>query len=194
MSATDDHQEGALKRTGSVHHEVLRTERLRLRWFEPAAEVDQRFVIELVNDPDWIAHIGRRDVSTCQQAEAFLRDGPRAMYERLGFGLYMVERLADGLPIGMCGLLRRDVLQDVDLGFAFLPLARGQGLAREAAEAVLVWAQSQLKLPRIVAIVAPANLASIGLLRRLGFADEGEIRMPPHDELLRLMARSFAVD
>lgn len=173
--------------------EVARTARLRLRWFEPAAEADQRFVIELVNDPDWITYIGKRDVSTCQQAEAYLRDGPRAMCERLGFGLFLVERVADGRPIGMCGLIRRDTLPDVDLGFAFLPAARGQGLAREAAEAVLGLARTQWKLPRVVAIVTPANAASIGLLKRLGFTDEGPIRMPPSDDLLRLMGQSFHV-
>ena len=193
MSAREGHQDGAVNGTKDVHHEVLRTDRLRLRWVEPTSGSDQRFVIELVNDPDWITYIGKRDVSTCQQAEAFLREGPRAMCERLGHGLYLVERLVDGLPIGLCGLIRRDTLPDVDLGFAFLPMARGQGLAREAAEGVLGWALAHLKLPRIVAIATPDNAASIGLLTRLGFVDEGEVRMPPNDEALRLMGRSFVV-
>lgn len=192
MSAAEAPESGASMGTDMVQHEVLRTPRLRLRWFEPGAKGDQRFVIELVNDPDWIAYIGKRDVSTCQQAEAFLRDGPRAMCERLGFGLCLVERLADGRPIGMCGLIQRDTLPAVDLGFAFLPLARGQGLAREAAEGVLGWAQAHLELPRVVAIVTPANAASIGLLTRLGFVDEGTVRMPPNDEVLRLMGRSLS--
>lgn len=193
MSARHRHHDGANVGTEAVQCEILRTARLRLRWVEPGAEQDQRFLIELVNDPDWIAHIGKRDVSTCQQAEAYLRDGPRAMCERLGFGLYLVERLADGLPIGLCGLLQRDGLNDIDLGFAFVPAARGQGLAHEAAQAVLDWAAAHLKLTRIVAIVTPGNAASIGLLTRLGFTDEGEVRLPPADEALRLMGRAFAV-
>jgi hypothetical protein len=65
-----------------VQVEVLRTAPLGLRWFEPELDADQRFIVELLNDPDWIAHIGRRDVSTCHQTEAHLRDGPRAMCER----------------------------------------------------------------------------------------------------------------
>ncbi|HJV67514.1 GNAT family N-acetyltransferase [Ideonella sp.] len=175
-----------------VHREVLRTRRLRLRWFEPTLEADQRFVIELLNDPDWIAHIGKRDVGTRQQAEAYLREGPRAMCERLGFGLYLVERLADGEPIGMCGLIKRDHLVDVDLGYAFVPAGRGQGYAREAAGAVMDWARERLALQRIVAIVTPANRRSITLLQELGFADEGEIRLPPGDEALRLLGWSAA--
>ena len=64
-------------------HIVLTTPRLRLRWFEPGAAGDQQFLIDMVNDPDWIAYIGKRDVSTREQAEAYLRQGPRAMCERL---------------------------------------------------------------------------------------------------------------
>ncbi|HEV8688658.1 MAG TPA: GNAT family N-acetyltransferase [Ideonella sp.] len=173
-----------------VHTEVARTPRLRLRWFEPAAEVDQAFVIALVNDPDWIANIGKRNVSTREQAEAYLRDGPRAMCEKLGFGLYLVESVDGGTPLGMCGLIKRDHLPDVDLGFAFLPAWRGQGLAREAAGAVLHWAREHLGLARILAIVTPGNEPSLGLLKRLGFADEGTIQVPPDDETLRLLAWS----
>jgi RimJ/RimL family protein N-acetyltransferase len=175
-----------------VHVEVLRTARLRLRWFEPGAQADQRFIIELVNDPDWLAHIGQRNVSTCEQAEAFLREGPRGMCERLGFGLYLVERLADGAPVGMCGLIKRDWLPDIDIGYAFLPAARGQGFAREAARAVLAWAQQQLALARVVAIVTPTNRPSLALLEQLGFADEGEVRLPPGNEALRLLGWSAA--
>ena len=179
-----------MKSPAMVRTEVLRTDRLRLRWFEPAAEADQSFVIELVNDPDWIANIGQRNVSTHKQAEAYLLEGPRGMCERLGFGLYLVERLSDGAPVGMCGLIKRDTLPDVDIGYAFVPAARGQGFAREAARAVLAWGHQQLGLARIVAIVTPANRPSIALLEQLGFADEGEVRLPPADESLRLLAWS----
>ena len=171
-----------------VQREVLRTPRLRLRWFHAESEADQRFIIELVNDPDWIAHIGQRNVSTCQQAEAFLRNGPVAMCEKLGHGLYLVERLDDGAPVGMCGLIKRDTLTDVDLGYAFLPRARGQGFAREAAAAMLQWGRERFGLTRVLAIVTPSNLPSLRLLASLGFADEGTVRMPPDDETLRLLA------
>lgn len=171
-------------------HEVLRTERLRMRWFDPASEVDQRFIIELVNDPDWIANIGQRNVSTCEQAEAFLRNGPTGMCEKLGFGLYLVERLSDAAPVGMCGLIKRDSLPDIDIGYAFLPVARGQGFAREAARAVLAWGREVLGLKRVVAIVTPGNAPSLRLLASLGFNDEGTVQMPPDNEALRLLGWS----
>ncbi|MFZ5548242.1 MAG: GNAT family N-acetyltransferase [Pseudomonadota bacterium] len=170
-----------------VHSLLIETPRLRLRPFRPEAEADQRFIIALVNDPAWVANIGKRDVSTREQAEAFLRNGPVAMVERLGFGLLMVESAADGTLLGMCGLIKRDTLPDVDIGFAFLPPYRAQGYAREAAEAVLGWAR-RLGLGRVVAIVTPTNMASIGLLRRLGFGHEGSILQ--NDETLLLMGWS----
>lgn len=179
---------GAMDSPNMVQTEVLRTARLRLRWFEPEAVGDQDFVLSLLNDPDWIAYIGKHDVSTRQQAEAYLRNGPRGMCERLGFGLYAVERLSDGVLVGMCGLLRRDTLADADLGYAFVPAGRGQGYAREAAGAVLGWARRALGLRRVLAIVTPDNRRSIALLAQLGFVDEGEIRQPPDDTALRLMA------
>lgn len=153
---------------------MLNTPRLRLRCFEPEAEQDQRFIVELLNDPAWVTNIGKRDVSTCEQAAAYLREGPAAMVARLGFGLLMVESAADGTRLGMCGLIKRDSLPDVDIGFAFLPPYRAQGYAREAAEAVLGWAE-RLGIQRVVAIVTPSNAPSIGLLHRLGFAHEGEV-------------------
>lgn len=183
---------GARESFMMVHREVLRTSRLRLRWFEPKSEPDQRFIIELVNDPDWVANIGKRDVSTCEQAEAFLRNGPVGMCEKLGFGLYLVERLSDGEPVGMCGLIKRDSLADIDLGYAFLPHARGHGFAREAAEAVLDWGRRTLGLKRVVAIVTPANGRSLKLLASLGFVDEGTVQMPPDNETLRLLGWAAA--
>lgn len=172
-----------------VHSLLIETPRLRLRPFRPEAEPDQRFIMALVNDPAWVANIGKRDVSTCKQAEDFLRDGPVAMVDRLGFGLLMVESAAEGTPLGMCGLIKRDTLPDVDIGFAFLPPYRARGYAREAAEAVLAWA-ARLGMRRVVAIVTPSNAPSIGLLRRLGFLHEGEIVQ--NDQTLLLMGWSPA--
>jgi RimJ/RimL family protein N-acetyltransferase len=175
-----------------VHHLVLTTPRLRLRWFEPEAAADQQFLIDMVNDPDWIANIGKRDVSTHQHAEAYLRDGPWGTYERLGFGMFVAESL-DGTPVGMCGLIRRDGLDAADLGFAFLPAWRGQGLAREAAEGVLRWAHQSLGLTHLLAIVTPTNEPSIALLRHLGFVDQGTTQLPGESETLNLMAWSAPV-
>lgn len=156
--------------------EVIRTERLVLRWLTTE---DAGFMHELQSDPDWIRYIGDRGVHTVEDAREYLLNGPMAMYAALGFGLFRVELREDGAPIGICGLIRRDSLDDVDLGFAFLPRFRARGYAHEAAAATLEYARRILQLPRVVAVVAPDNLASIGLLQKLGMRQEREVQLSP---------------
>ena len=113
---------------------ILETPRLALRWLEAA---DAHFMLELVNDPDWLRYIGDRGIRSIEAARDYIADGPRAMYARLGFGLYLVELKGTDTALGICGLIKRDWLEDVDLGFAFLARFRGNGYACEAASATL---------------------------------------------------------
>lgn len=148
--------------------QVLATERLVLRWL---VEEDAGFILELMNDPDWLRFIGDRGVRTVEDARDYIATRLAAMYPRLGFGLYAVEPREGGAPIGICGLVKRDWLEDVDVGFAFLPRFRGMGYAREAAAATLEHA-STLGFSRIAAIVSPDNDGSIRLLEKLGLGFE----------------------
>ena len=138
---------------------------------------DAPFILELVNDPAWLRHIGDRGVHTVDDARGYLTKGPLASYERFGFGLFLVVRKEDQVSIGMCGLLKRDTLPDVDIGFAYLPPFTRQGYAFEAASATLAYGRSTLGLKRIVAICSPENAASIRLLEKLGLRFERPIRM-----------------
>jgi RimJ/RimL family protein N-acetyltransferase len=167
-----------------MHANVADTSRLRLRRFTTD---DGAFVLELLNDPGWIRYIGDKGVRTRDDAQRYLEKGPMAMYERLGFGLYLVELKATGEPIGMCGLIQRPALDDVDLGFAFLPRFRGSGYAQEAASAVMSHAR-QLSMTRIVAILTDDNERSARLLDKLGFRFERIVHMPPDGEALHLYA------
>jgi [ribosomal protein S5]-alanine N-acetyltransferase len=152
----------------------IETSRLVLR---ELVDADAAFILELVNDPGWLRHIGDKGVRNLDDARAYITDGPRASYARHGFGLWRVERKADGTPIGLCGLLKRDTLTDVDIGYAFLPAHVGQGYAFEAAGAALAHARDAAGLRRIVAIVSPGNDASIRLLEKLGFAREATLQL-----------------
>jgi RimJ/RimL family protein N-acetyltransferase len=154
--------------------EVLRTERLILRRLTTE---DAEFIVELMNDPDWLRYIGDRGVRTVEEARTYLLAGPLAMYDRLGFGLYCVELRESGVPIGICGLLKRDALVDVDIGFAMLPAFRARGYAYEAAAATLEYAKRELGLTRVVAIVSPENEGSKQLLRKLGLRFERTTRL-----------------
>ncbi len=160
---------------------ILETERLRLR---ELAAADAPFILALLNDPDWIRFIGDRGVRTAEQARGYIESGPMAMYARLGFGLWHVGLREGGEPLGICGLIKRDSLEDVDLGFAFLPQHRGRGYAFEAAVASRDYGVRELGLERIVAITSPENAASARLLERLGFAYERTVG--PDDDPVRL--------
>lgn len=157
----------------------------RLR-FAPVTDADDDFLVALLNDPDFIRHIGDRQVRDAAGARAWLAAGPRASYEKHGMGLWRVSRKDDDVPLGLCGLVVRAELPGPDLGYAFLPAARGQGIAREAAAATVAHAFGTLGLPRLLAIVTEANTASIRLLESLGLVQVGH-----HDtgsERLRLHA------
>jgi RimJ/RimL family protein N-acetyltransferase len=164
---------------------VLETDRLVLRRFSTD---DAAFVLELLNEPAWLRFIGDKGVRTLEDARQYLLNGPMAMYERSGFGLYRVERKEDGVPMGMCGLLKRDTLKDVDIGFAFLPRFWGKGYAREAAAAVLALGKASLGLERIVAITNPDNDSSIRLLESLGFRFEEMLRLSSDGAETKLFA------
>lgn len=149
---------------------ILETPRLRLRELVAA---DAPFVLELLTDPDFVRHIGDRGVRDLETAKTYIADGPQASYAKHGFGLWLAELRATGEPAGMCGLLRRDHLDDADLGYAWLPRFRGRGHALEAAVATLQYAFALLRLPRVLAIVGPGNQASRRLLSRAGMVDLG---------------------
>ena len=163
---------------------VLETERLSLRRFTVD---DAGFILTLLNEPAFLRYIGDKKVRNLDDARQYILNGPIASYERHGFGLNCVELRASRTPIGMCGLLKREELPAPDIGFALLPDYRNQGLAFEAAEAVLKEAHH---LPRILAITSLDNEASINLLQRLGFRFEKIVRLTPEGGQVKLFELS----
>ena len=165
---------------------VLETDRLSLRKF---VVEDAPFIFKLVNDPSWLRFIGDRGVHSLEDAQKYILNGPMSSYERFGFGLYMVQSKAGEVPLGMCGLIKRDFMQDVDIGYAFLPEFWGYGYAYEAALATLEYGKSAFGLKRIVAVVSPDNVSSIKLLKKLGFHFEKMIQFPGDANEIELYAR-----
>jgi RimJ/RimL family protein N-acetyltransferase len=164
---------------------VIVTERLSLRHLTVD---DAPFILRLVNEPSWLEFIGDKGVKSLDDARGYLTNGPIAMYARAGFGLYMTELNDSGTPIGMCGLIKRDSLPDVDIGFAFFPEHWGKGYAYEAASAVLKRAGGALSMRRVVAIVSPGNRRSIELIGRLGMVFEAELDLDGRGDKTLLFA------
>jgi ribosomal-protein-alanine N-acetyltransferase len=173
--------------SGFARDVILETKRLRLRRL---AEQDAAFILELVNEPAFIQNIGDKGVGTLDDARNYISGGPVASYVKYGFGLYCVELKETEEPIGICGLLKRDALDDVDIGFALLEKFRGRGFAYESGAAVMEHGHSTLGLKRIVAITSPDNEASIRVLQKLGLHFDKMIRMPGSSEDTRLFVPS----
>jgi RimJ/RimL family protein N-acetyltransferase len=166
-----------------VTNVVLETRRLHLRRLSTA---DAAFLVDVFNDPAFVRFVGDRNIRTIDQATEFIENGPLESYRRHGFGHYVAVRKSDDTPIGICGFVKRDALDAVDIGFSLLPAFRAQGYAYEAASALMEYGATTLDLPRIVAIASPDNTASIGLLQKLGLTFEGTVRLTEDGELLSL--------
>ena len=145
-------------------------------------------MLQLLNEPSFLRHIGDRGVRTLEAARDYIAMGPIASYQRHGFGMNIVEIAESGESIGVCGLVKRESLPDPDLGYALLPAHCGHGYATEAAAAVLAEARDSLRVDRILAITSPDNAPSIALLLKLGFAFESMLQLTPGETPLRLYA------
>jgi len=148
---------------------IHETDRLQMR--ELAVD-DAAFILELVNEPAWLRFIGDRNVHSLEDARGYITRGPMASYAKNGFGLWAVVLRSTAESVGMCGLIRRESLPHVDLGFAFLARHRGHGYAREAAAAVVELARTRFQLDRLLAITDPDNTASRAVLEHAGLAFE----------------------
>jgi [ribosomal protein S5]-alanine N-acetyltransferase len=148
----------------------LRTERLRLN--EPRSE-DAQFVLELVNEPGWLANIGDRGVRSLDEAGLYIQ-------QRLLKAFWLVARDRSGAPLGICGLVQREGLEHKDIGYAFLERHSGRGYATEAAAAVLKYARETLGLRTILAITTPENLPSQRVLTKIGLQFVDLVNLPGH--------------
>lgn len=149
---------------------VTETARLRLRRL---TEGDAAFMLRLLNEPGFLANIGDKGVRTLDDAVTHLRTGPLDSYAVHGFGMWRMERKSDGVPLGLCGLLRRNGMEDVEVGYALLAEHEGQGYTSEAALACRDLALTVFGLPRIVGIVTPGNSGSERILQKLGLTYQG---------------------
>lgn len=157
---------------------VIETPRLSLR--EITTE-DDKFIFTLMNEPAYLRYIGDRGIRTLDNARTYIMDKFAPSYAKFGFGLYLVELKERNIPVGICGLVKRDSLEHPDIGFAFLQEHWSRGFAFEAARAALDLAFGALGLKTVLGITSPANNASIRLLARLGLQYQKTIRLPPSD-------------
>lgn len=168
--------------------QILETERLLLRKLRPS---DAPFILDLVNTPGWLQYIGDRNIHSLGEAVKYIENGPMASYEKYGFGLYLVALRPSGEPVGMCGFLQRDFLNDPDIGFAFLPKYTGLGYAYEMADAGIRYLADSWGKKRLLGITLPHNQPSVGLLKKLGFQYERTMQKPGDTEELLVFGKQL---
>ena len=167
---------------------ILETERLIL---QQASTDDAEFILALLNEPSFIHNIGDRGVRTLDEARDYIINRMVASYENFGFGMYLVILKGTGIPTGLCGLVKRDGLDDVDIGYAFLPQYWSKGYATESALAVKEYAKDTVGLERLVGITAPKNQGSIQVLEKIGLEFEKMVRLSEDDIELKLYVTDF---
>ena len=160
---------------------ILETERLTLREFNTT---DADFILLLLNTPTWLKFIGDKNVHSSEDAEHYLINGPLKSYRENGFGLWLVLLKDSSISIGMCGLVQRDYLQDVDIGFALMPEYEGKGYGFEMANATMIHSRKNLQIKSVVAITDANNSSSIKLLNKLGLHYEKPVKSAEGDEVL----------
>lgn len=167
---------------------VLETDRLLLR---KLTLNDSEFIIELLNDPSFIKYIGDKKVRTVQEAHKYILNGPVSSYKKNGFGLYLVLLKETAVPIGICGLIKRDNLENVDVGFAFMPAYRRKGFAYESASAVVEYGKRNFNLKKIVGVTVPDNTGSIAVLEKIGLKYERMVKMNQDEPEIRLYSIEY---
>lgn len=166
---------------------IIETERLRLR---PHRRSDFAACKTLWQHPETVRFIG--GVAQDDQAVWFrlLRYG--GMWPMLGFGFWVFEDKATRAYLGEGGLL--DAARGIEAldhmpeaGWALMPEAYGRGLATEAMQAVLNWADSGIDATRIGCIIDEGNAPSLRVAAKLGFVEAD--RPDYHGKPIVLMCR-----
>jgi len=166
--------------------DILRTERLVLR--ELTVE-DATFINELLNSPKFLKYIGDRKVRSDEDARELIQARYCASYRDHGYGLWAVETQQHSMAVGMCGFVKRDYFEEPDIGFAFLSEHERQGYGYESAAATMRYGHGTFGFTKVLAITSLDNDASVGLLKKIGFTDDGLIE--PQGEKLRLFSYTY---
>jgi RimJ/RimL family protein N-acetyltransferase len=166
-------------------HPIL-TERLIL---SPFSESDAEFFCELVNTPDWIKWIGDRHIHSTQDALQYLQNGPLKLWRDKGYGPFVACDRLTGHKMCYVGWVKRDHLDQPDLGYACLPPFYRQGYVHEACSELIKLAAEANEWPHIYAFTLPENTASVGVLEKLSFSKVDSFLEQPANEWVDLYKR-----
>lgn len=142
------------------------TARLTLRPFVPE---DVEPLYHIMNDREVMRYFPVSDPPPLERVDRLIQ-GQLKHWEAHGYGWWAVEMRSDGGFIGWSGLQYLPETDETEVAYLLGKPFWGRGLATEAAQAGLHFGFQTLDLPAIVAIVHPQNLASQGVIHKLGMS------------------------
>jgi len=169
----------------------LETERLRIR---ALTIIDAGFMMQLMNTPTWIKHIGNRNINDKTTASNYIANNIINSYNINGFGLFLVTQKKDNQSAGICGIVKREGLTIPDLGFALMPNFERKGIATEASKAVVKYAKESLQLTQLAGITKPENIASIRVLEKVGMEFKQMIQLPQDANMFSLFTMALRME
>ncbi len=158
------------------------TQRLEIKGLNPK---DATFMQALTNSAGWLKFIGDRNIHSPEQAREYMEkidQNPDAKY-------WKVCLKENQIPIGVITLIQRDYLDDIDIGFAFLPQYSKKGYAFEASKKILDQVIPLTDTGCIYGTTIKDNISSIGLLEKLGLAKTATLSRDGEDLELYVISR-----
>jgi len=165
----------------------IETERLVLRAFDLR---DLDYFLAFFSDAQASEHVG--GPSSREDTWRRMLTGS-ALWALTGIGMWVIARRDDDRAIGHGGFFdflrtcEPSIAGEIEMGWILAPEAHGQGLAREACEAMLSWFDQNFGRKPIWALISPGNDPSMRLAERLGFVRDvdGTYRDKPQTFWLR---------
>ncbi len=146
---------------------TVQTERLILR---DLTVDDAPALAKILGDAEVMRHSVSGVLS--EQATGEFIDWCRHSYRQNGFGPWAVVEKSSSTLAGFCGLNaeRVDDADEIEIGYRLAPRFWGKGLGTEAARGALTHGFAKLRIESLIAIVEPANVASVKVIQKLGFS------------------------
>lgn len=161
----------------------METDRLHLKLI---TEADAEFLYHLMNTSKWHQMIGDRGVHSAADARQYMEERMSPILGLKGFVNHVMFEKETGNPVGTCSLHDREGVKGLDIGYALLSTHEGKGYASEGARAMIQLAFEKYQLDSVSAITNDENIGSYRVLEKLGFVQDGYIRLPDSSEDIRL--------
>ena len=127
----------------------------------------------LASDPAINRYTGEKPLRSIEQARKAIINYPD--FKTVGYGRWACVLKETGAVIGFCGLKYLEELDEVDIGYRFMPEYWGQGIATEACNACIKFGFETIGLEKIIALAEPMNVASIRVMQKCGMHHVGQV-------------------